>query len=312
MRPYVKIARLDHWIKQFFIVPGIVIALFMTRGLNDLSLPGIAGRCIIGFFATCCIASANYVINEWLDAKFDKYHPTKKNRPVVTENLNKKIVVMEYVGLSIVGFQLAFFVSKAFLAVAVWLWVMGILYNVEPIRTKDVAYLDVLSESVNNAIRLLLGWFIVTNDFWPPVSIVVGYWMAGAFLMAVKRFAEFRMIGDADVAAHYRKSFRHYTEKSLLISSLFYAMLSIFLCGTFMVKYRVELILAVPLFCSIFCYYLYLAFEPDSVVQKPEKLYKEKKLLVLCLCFVALFCFLMFFDIPVLGTLLSNELIALP
>ena len=117
MRPYVKIARLDHWIKQFFIVPGIVIALFMTRGLNDLSLPGIAGRCIIGFFATCCIASANYVINEWLDAKFDKYHPTKKNRPVVTENLNKKIVAMEYVGLSIVGFLLAFLVSKAFLAV---------------------------------------------------------------------------------------------------------------------------------------------------------------------------------------------------
>ena len=25
--------------------------------------------------------SANYVINEWLDAPYDKYHPTKKNRP---------------------------------------------------------------------------------------------------------------------------------------------------------------------------------------------------------------------------------------
>ncbi len=38
---------------------------------------------LMSFFATCLIASANYVINEWLDAEFDQFHPTKKVRPVV-------------------------------------------------------------------------------------------------------------------------------------------------------------------------------------------------------------------------------------
>ena len=51
---------------------------------------------------------------------------------------------------------------------------------------KRQAYLDVLSESINKAIRLLLGWFFGTADYLPPVTIVLGYWLGGAFLMAIK------------------------------------------------------------------------------------------------------------------------------
>ena len=36
---------------------------------------------------------------------------------------------------------------------------MGCLYNIPPIRTKDHAYVDVLSESINNPIRFLVGWY---------------------------------------------------------------------------------------------------------------------------------------------------------
>ena len=31
MKDYIKIARVDHWIKQLFIVPGMIFALFLTR-----------------------------------------------------------------------------------------------------------------------------------------------------------------------------------------------------------------------------------------------------------------------------------------
>ncbi len=58
---------------------------------------------------------------------------------------------------------------------------MGVLYNVKPFRTKDIAYLDVLSESINNAIRLLLGWFFVTADY------AAGHHRAG--LLAGRRFS---------------------------------------------------------------------------------------------------------------------------
>ena len=307
--PYIKIARPDHWIKQLFIIPGIVIAIILVKDVTINT--NLILKIILGFLGTCFIASSNYVINEYLDAEFDKYHPTKKNRPMVTENMNKKFVFLEYAILAIVGLRCAWFVSLPFFIVDVTLLLMGIIYNVKPIRTKDIAFLDALSESVNNALRLLLGWFIITNEYLPPLSIIGGYWMFGAFLMSMKRFAEYRMINDKKQAVLYRKSFAKYTEVSLLIASVFYALLSIFLCGTFLIKYRIELLICIPFLCALFCYYLYISFKSDSAVQKPEKLYKEKKLLIFLALFIILFIALLFIDIPALNKLLDVTLIKL-
>ena len=295
MKNYIKIARPDHWVKNAFILPGVAIAVLLT---DFVFTPDVIVKFILGFMATCFIASANYVINEWLDAEFDKYHPTKKYRPVVSENMKLSLVLLEYAVLIVLGLGLAYFVGKAFLYMELWLLIMGVLYNVKPIRTKDIPYLDVLSESINNMIRLLLGWFIITSAYQPPSSILIGYWFAGAFLMATKRFAEYRMIGDPSVAGLYRKSFAHYSETSLLVSSFFYAMCATFFIGIFMIKYRMEYIIAMPFVFGLFCFYLYIAFKPDSAVQKPEKLYKEKSLLVYIAILIVILLALTFIDIP--------------
>ena len=241
--------RLDHWIKQLFIVPGIVIAFLLVKINFSVNI-------LAGFVATCLIASANYVINEYLDAEFDRHHPTKKFRAAVKESLSGEIIFVQWLALTAVGLSVAALVNKYFLAMAAWLQLMGILYNVKPFRTKDLAYLDVLSESVNNMIRLLMGWFIVAEEFiLPPSSIVLGYWMLGAFLMAIKRFAEYRMIDNHALAAAYRKSFASYSAESLLISAFFYAMCSIFFIGVFLVKYRIELVLFMPALIGLYCKY---------------------------------------------------------
>lgn len=297
MKNYIRIARPDHWVKNIFIVPGLAVG-FLLASLPPI--PELIYRFLIGFAATCMIASANYVINEWLDAEFDKYHPTKKNRPVVSENMKFSLVMAEYVILAAIGIGLSCLINKGFLITEIWLLVMGILYNVKPMRTKDIPFLDVISESVNNMIRLLLGWFIVTDASVPPGSILLGYWMGGAFLMGIKRFAEYRMIGDPKTAGLYRKSFAAYTERTLLCSSMFYAFCATFCMGLFLVKYRIEYVLAMPFLFLLFCYYLYIAFKDDSAVQKPEKLYKEKKLMAFVLLIVVIFVILTLVDIPAL------------
>ena len=309
MKKYIKIMRLDHWIKQLFIIPGIVIALILIDekpGINELIL-----KVVLGFLATCLIASANYVINELLDADYDKYHPTKIHRQVVTQNINSKVVMIMWIALAVSGFVIGYFVNIVFLLLEIWLWLMGIAYNVKPLRTKDIYILDVLSESINNAIRLLMGWSIISHTTIPPCSIVLGYWMAGAFLMAIKRFAEYRMIGNPELAAKYRKSFEKYTENSLIISAFFYAMCSVFFVGVFLIKYRIELLLLIPALIGLFCYYFWLSFKNDSAVQKPELLYKEKGLMIYCAIFIILFVVLMCFDIPFLNVFTDNELIKL-
>ena len=307
--PYLKIMRLDHWIKQLFIVPGIIFALFLFKPPFDWV---ILLNVIVGFLATCFIASANYTINEWLDAKFDKYHPKKKNRSAVQLNLNSKIVWAQYVILAVIGLILSWFVSLTIFLMELWLLVMGILYNVKPFRTKDIAYLDVLTESLNNAIRLLIGWFIVTSNYLPPISIVIGYWFAGAFLMSTKRYSEYRMINNSKVASKYRKSFSFYSERSLLLSSFFYAMFSNLFLGIFLIKYKVELIIIMPFLIGLFCYYFWISYKKDSVVQNPEKLYKEKYLMLWTIFICILFVILMFINIPILNSLVDNTLIYIP
>jgi len=304
---YLKIARFDHWIKQFFIIPGMVFAFVLIKNDINNSRGYYIFLCIfLGFISTCCAASANYIINEWLDAGFDKYHPSKRNRPVVATSFKLSYIIAEYLIFAALGLLGAWFVSMPVFYTILLLLCMGIVYNVPPVRSKEMPYIDVLSESLNNALRLLIGWFIITSDFLPPVSIVFGYWMGGAFLMAAKRFAEYRMIGDKEQAGLYRKSFKHYNEKSLLLSMFFYALLSVFFCGIFMIKYRIELLVAIPFLCGLFCIYLNICYKPDSSAQKPEKLFREKGLVLYVLFFIVLLVALMFFNMTFLEWFLET------
>ena len=307
MKKYIKIMRLDHWIKQLFILPGCVFAISLTNKnvfQNDVYI-----KILLGFLVTSLIASANYVINEYLDAQFDRFHPTKKYRPVVTEGVNGRIVLFLWTVLSVVGFSMGTLLGTTFFVMAVWLWGMGIIYNVKPLRTKDIPVVDVLSESINNAIRLLMGWFIISPDTIPPCSIILGYWMGGAFLMATKRFAEYRMINNPSLAGSYRRSFQFYTEHSLIISMFIYAIISVFFTGIFLIKYRIEYILFVPGMIGLFAYYFWMAFQEDSAVQKPEKLFRQKGLMLFCAILIAWMLVLTVVDIPALSFLVSEQLI---
>ena len=306
IKTYIRIMRLDHWIKQLFILPGTAFAMFaLPAGQSVLSV----GRLISGFLATCLIASANYVINEWLDREFDRFHPQKKHRSIVEHGADPRIVYGLYAVLSVMGMGLARTVGIPCFWMLAWLWAMGILYNVKPMRTKDIPFVDVLTESVNNAIRLMIGWFLVTEAYLPPVSLVLGYWMSGAFLMAVKRFSEYRMINDPEMAGRYRKSFQGYTERSLLASGFFYGMCSTMFLGIFLIKYNVNLILLMPCLVGLFCYYLLIAYKEDSAAQKPEKLYREKGLMLYVLVLVVLFVVLTHVRIPILQTFVPTDLI---
>ena len=305
LRPYIQMARIDHWFKNAFMLLGIFLALFFEPSLFRLD---VVPTLVVAFLATCLVASSNYVLNEVLDAPYDRKHPVKRHRPAAAEQVRRSIALAEWLALGAVGIGLGFIVHPYFAASAAALWVMGIVYNVPPIRTKELPYLDVLSESVNNAIRLLLGWFALIQSQFPPVSLIIAYWMGGAFFMAIKRFAEYRQIGDAKTARGYRRSFRHYTEDRLLVSAFFYVVLAALFGGVFIVRFRLELILILPLVAGFFAYYMQLGLKENSPVQNPEKLHRETGFLAFSVASGVVFVVLMFTHIPVLYDLFNVEL----
>ena len=52
-------------------------------------------------------------------------------------------------------------------------------------RSKELPYIDVLTESLNNPIRLFMGWFVLIPERLPPLSLGLAYWMMGALCSQV-------------------------------------------------------------------------------------------------------------------------------
>lgn len=302
--PYVQIARIDHWFKNVFMLLGVLLAFFYQPHLLTLSSLFPLG---VALLATCLVASSNYVLNETLDAPNDRLHPEKKTRPAAAGLVNPAVAYAEWLTLAVVGFALAFSINRPFGWSAVSLWVMGIIYNVPPVRSKEWPYVDVLSESINNPIRLLLGWFALISNTVPPLSLVLAYWMLGAFFMATKRYAEYRHIADPAVAASYRRSFQHYTEPRLLISMFFYALTCAAFGGIFVVRYHLELILFMPVAAGLLAFYLSLGMKADSPTQNPEKLYKERSFMAYLVFSAVVFVLLMFTSVPFLYDVFNVE-----
>lgn len=278
MLEYIKICRPDHWLKNVFILFGHVVALALVL---EFKLDGTVFRmAALSLIPACLIASANYILNEILDAPFDAMHPTKRLRGIPAGKvivsrlwwLMALLIVVAFVLCWIIGFNWAYQTALGLLLLS------GLVYNVPPLRLKDRVFLDVIAESFNNPIRLWLGYYaLVSPNQVPPLSIVLAWWFFGALLMTGKRYSEFRFIGDAALSGRYRKSFQVYSETTLILAMITYANLFCFCTGVAMATYRElnNLVFVFPVIVMAVIAYFRHAMKEETARLEPEQLLKN-------------------------------------
>lgn len=278
MVEYLKICRPDHWLKNVFIVFGHVVAWVLV--LDFARDPSLITKAILSLIPACLIASANYILNEILDAPFDAMHPTKRLRGIPAGKV--KVVYLWWLkGALIVTSALLCWWWKMNLGYQIALLLLlisGVVYNVRPLRLKDRAFMDVIAESFNNPIRLWLGYYaLVDVHHVPPLSIVLAWWFFGALLMTGKRYAEFRFIGDQELSGRYRRSFQTYSEKSLILAMITYANLFCFCTGVAMAVYPQlnNLVLVFPLIVLAVIAYFHHAMKDQAARLEPEQLLRN-------------------------------------
>ena len=295
LQPYLRIARPDHWFKNVFMLPGVLLALY---GHPELFGPALLWLLPAALASVCLLASSYYTLNEVLDAPTDALHPVKSQRPVPSGQVRIKLAYLQWAALAGLGLALAALINPTFLICAAALWGFSLIYNVPPLRAKDRMVLDVLVESVNNPLRLALGFYATDTRAIIPASIVCAFWMLGAFFMTVKRFAEYRLIGDAQRAAAYRASFAGYTEERLLVLATFYAVAFGLFTGIFLIRYRLELLATIPFVAGAIAWYIYLGLQQNSPAQYPERLFRDRGLMLWLGAGLVVAMIALYMDIP--------------
>ena len=304
--PYIKLLRIDHWIKNVFMFPGVAIAIsFNSLTLDDVISIQTLRSVTMGFIALCIASSANYTINEWLDRNFDQIHPYKNHRIANNYKFAATGVYAQYFGLVLLVVISFLYLSRTTSIFLGFLLIMGFLYNVRPIRLKDKIYMDVISESINNPIRLAIGWHSIMPDKSVPASAFLSFWGIGIFLMSLKRYSEMVVIDNPGLLGQYRKSFLKWTPEKLIVFTFFGGMIATSFIGVLLVRYRIEYILVLPSFIWIFVEYLKISLKLDPASFAPEKLMAKAKLQILALLVLAAFLVFTFVDIPMLDKIIG-------
>jgi 4-hydroxybenzoate polyprenyltransferase len=281
-REYLRPLRFDHWIKNLVVPVGSLLGLAAERFNEGW---GDGGMILLSFVVSGLVSSVNYAVNEVLDAPFDARHPTKRDRPIPSGRVRvgPLLVLTGAVGLVALGLGW-WLLPPAVLGGAGALFLAGLAYNLPPIRLKDRPYLDVVTESLTNPIRMAIGWYAVSTTP-PPAALLVIMWAFGAFLMTGKRLAELRLLGE--LAARYRPTFRAYSVAGLFLIQVGYAAVGLaaltWLTGTV----RPGVLPGLPLVAGLLAWAFKMTFEPASPLIDPEHLYRRPVFLLVSIAVFA-------------------------
>lgn len=273
---YVESLRLSRWPRSLAIIPGFLAFLVLQPKSTDIliNLSSIL-RLLIAFLMTWFISTANYIVNEITDAPFDAFHPSKKNRPLVKNKIDKKLLMTIWFLLVIISLLISFEIFNIqFVICLISLLIAGIIYNVPPIRAKDIPFLDSTIESINNPIRFLIGWYIMTEIF-PTVSILISWWFFGNFLMVGKRVAEKKFLTEEE-SSGYRVSLKKYSLKMLIVFMILNAMIFIVSLSIFAIESKLNSFLfSIPFILIYLLMFMKKSIKDREGAEEPERLLKN-------------------------------------
>lgn len=273
MKPYFKLMRVHHYIKNLL----VFTALFCSGQM--FSIDKLASG-TIGFLAFCMISSAIYIINDIFDLKNDQKHPIKCHRPIASGSVSlshARIMAVVLFLLSVLCNLLVFRPESTLLLILYFL--INLLYSR---GLKNVPIIDIAILVTGFFIRILYGAILteITISNWLYLTV-----MALSFYLALgKRRNELQQLGTDEtrkVLSSYTVTFLDRSMTSCLTLAIaFYALWSMD---------NNRFIFTVPIVLLITLKYN-LDLETQSNGDPVEVLFHDKILLAMC----ALYLLIMF------------------
>ena len=195
------LVRPKQWAKNIFVFFGLLFGQVRPEAglVLEVCLAAVA-------FAFC--ASGIYVLNDLADRKSDRQHPKKRFRPLAAGTVSVRAALFLLVGLWLLGFVLATFISPTMVMLLGIYIALNIAYS---FGLKHVAYVDVAILASGYILRVLSGTSAV--GFPPSGWLLASTTALALFLGFTKRRVELaKFMGDG---ADYRRVLEHYSLTAL-------------------------------------------------------------------------------------------------
>lgn len=183
----IKLLRPHQWIKNGFVLSGIIFAHLWS----DLVLLKQALQLTLAF---CLLSSALYIVNDFFDQTNDRNHPLKKNRPLAAGTISNTqalclsgLLMISAITIGFMTTDLApvFLIAYILLSLAYSLWL------------KKIAYLDILALAAGFLLRIFAG---TTALGIPPTKwILACSFSLTLFLAFTKRQCDQKILVTADI-----------------------------------------------------------------------------------------------------------------
>jgi decaprenyl-phosphate phosphoribosyltransferase len=184
-RALLRTARPKQWIKNVlvFAAPG-------AAGVLDD--PAQIGRTLVAFVALCLAASGTYFLNDALDARADREHPTKKNRPVAAGHVSAPLAVSMFVVLVVAALAISVPITRGELALVIGGYV--VLTASYSVFLKHEPVVDIGAVAAGFVLRAVAGGVATDVEISDWFLIVAAF--GSLFMVTGKRHAEQIELGD--------------------------------------------------------------------------------------------------------------------
>lgn len=281
-REAIRLMRPVHYLKNVL----IFLPLVFGHALGNVTA---LSRTLVGFVAFSLVASAVYIINDLRDVDLDRQHPTKRNRPLASGAVSRRVAVAMAVTLASTAVVLTFLAGSSILGFVLLAGYFGINLAYS-FKLKQIPVLDVSILAVGFIIRVYYGGVIA--DIRVSDWLYLTMFAFSFFVSFGKRRNEILQTETRTrpVNARYTPAF---LDKSMYLSAavaiVFYALWTI--DASHVSKH---MILTVPLVIVIFLLYILRVEQPDQGGDPLEVILGSKPVLATVAAYAATVGYLLY------------------
>ena len=178
----IVLIRPRHWIKNL----ALFVSIFLSGHLFESdALVNVAK----GFVIFCLLSSSSYIINDILDAPYDRKHPFKKDRPIARREITEGMALTLAILLGLVGLIGADYINTSFLAIS---FIYLILRYANSIVLRHIAIVDILTLAAGYILRVYAG--IAASGYYISIWLLLAILSLSLLISIGKRRAELNLL----------------------------------------------------------------------------------------------------------------------